>query len=693
MNKAKNNIHVLIFSNEQEERTRYKKIVTSINALKNTMPHTSTLSYSECKQGWEQSFGECLEAADITLLLVSFDFVGSPHYQNEIEITLRKHSQGKTRVIPILLSPAAWEESRLSELKPLPSDRVPISKWPTADEAISDISYNLRRIIQQILKDRGYVEEPEEDVPPSDNIPISSTAFNWTEKIDPFSYLTFSNKDQEEGISRLSRLRMIMRICYEHKKFSIGDSLSEQEIYEIVREKFRQRSDNEYDFQDCQTDLKYLASHFNLVRLDDMKSMASSIAAFDALLHQKFYQITSDGFEIEHLIESRMQSHSGRLSKSDLSDVKQKLLEINEYTTRNELSQDDIDAIGDKWNSIFKTWERILMESGDYLSGLERNAQYGQYDLQKFMEYKNTVANYVQSFANALQDISHEINELFAGWQEKQELLIEVITKNKYRNHPDLEKRPSLEETIEQIRAQMMRLQAWFKKDADVFCERATSEIHRVVNRATSLALYQRSRVNNVSVLRDLASQLMQETSFEHAQQLFNAAFAHILPMHISENLAGYAQIYEQPETTLSVWDEPAPARVFLVPAKQKNGSTGIRKPDDPLYENRQETFALQEQEMQKAADHQERLSRLFAQYILHLDTFVSIDPLDRTILEEIIDRCLNNPASQYQDPDGNIVVLLNPCEQRYMHLCSPDGVLFLPCYQLKRQNLQKNDD
>lgn len=691
MEQSTNNIHIVIFANAEEEKYHYyRKIIKSIVAMKNTVPHLSNITYKECKQGWGKNLEGYISAADIVLLLVSLAFVGSESYQDEVEIVLQKHRLGKVTVIPILLSPIPSEQSFfLDDLQPLPDDRRPITTWAHVDKAVVNVSQGLRNIIDQILKSRGYTEEQETDAIEQDKTPASSTAFNWTDHIPPSNYLNFSGKDQEEGPSRQARLRMIMRIFYEHQK-AYYDLLSEQQVCEAVQ----QRSNSEYSLHDCQKDLKYLIDHFNLVRMDDIGSMAHSISAFESLLHKKFYRATSDGLEIEKLIEQRMQSNRGRLSKNDLRKIKEALLEIDEYLTKTELKPDDLNDVADQWDSIFERWESIITRSSDYFSELERSSQHGQYDFDKYMEYKNIVTNYVQSFADTLLDISHEIGELFSNWLPKKDLLIHSIARGKYRRHPDPEKGPSLEETVEQIRYQITSLETWFKEMAHVFYQRAASEIHRVVNRATSLALYQRSRVNNVTVLRKLASQFMDITNFESAQQLFDAAFAHVLPLHLSESLAGHAQMYERAEGTLSVWDEPAPAQLFLAPAKQKNTSAGVRsKSDDPMYEDIQKSYTLQKEQIQKEADRQQRFDCLFAQHILNLGSRVSIDPGDRDILEEIIDACLNHPAKRYQDQTGNIILLLNPYEQMYVHLCSHDGVLFLPCYQLKRQNSPEDGD
>jgi hypothetical protein len=691
---SEKDIRILFFYNHKDKNL-CEKLIEYIHSVKHNLQASITLLYDQQIQaGLDQKkeLDRYFEGADIILLLISPSYFSSPLYDEETRRALRKLEEKKARVIPIILHPVVWRNSLIGHLHALPSTDKPISdsSWKQ-NEALYDVSLGIRAVILQILQERGVEPSDENDDAESNDLPASSTVFNWTESIPPLFYLTLSGNDQGEGVSRLLRLRKIMRVFYERREVFGEESLDEQAIYDAVRQKF----DDEYDLQDCQDDLKYLASRANLARLDDMNSVAYSISSFKDLIHKKFYQATSDGIAIETFIEGRMQSSKGRLSKSELRNVGKLLGEIDGYMAKDKLCQDDFEEIADHWESAFKRWEEMKANAGDYFSTLDRNAQYGQYDFEemfeKYMEHKEYVVQYVQGFADMLLDLSHEINELFSRWSQKKELLIGSIAEGMYRRSSDIEK-PPREVFNTQVREQVTRLEIWFKERSQVFYNRAVAEIHRIVNRATSLVLHQRSRarVNNVTILSTLALQLMQETKFEAAQQVFDAAFAHTFPLHLSEQLAGHIQIYKRLDDMSSVWDEPAPARLSFLPAKQRNASPGGRKLDDPMLDDSQNAYKLQTEELKRQADKQRRFESLFAQRVLNLRSFASspIDRQDRAILEDIIDGCLNHSTYQNENEEGNSVLLLNPDEREYMHLCSSDGSLFLPCYRLELQNL-----
>jgi hypothetical protein len=50
-------------------------------------------------------------------------------------------------VVPVLLRPNDWESTSLKNLKPLPEDRVPVTRWTDPDDAWANVTAGLRRLI------------------------------------------------------------------------------------------------------------------------------------------------------------------------------------------------------------------------------------------------------------------------------------------------------------------------------------------------------------------------------------------------------------------------------------------------------------------------------------------------------------------------------------------------------------------
>jgi hypothetical protein len=81
-----------------------------------------------------------LEGADIVLLLVSSDFLGSDYcYAREMQRALERHRQGTCVVVPVILRPCDWHDAPFAGLMALPTDGKPVTQWANIDEAFLSI--------------------------------------------------------------------------------------------------------------------------------------------------------------------------------------------------------------------------------------------------------------------------------------------------------------------------------------------------------------------------------------------------------------------------------------------------------------------------------------------------------------------------------------------------------------------------
>jgi TIR domain len=101
-------------------------------------------------QEWDQEIDRNLESAEIILLLVSPDFLGSDYaYGREMLRALERHQSRSAIVIPIILRPSDWQHGPLAPLQALPSDGRPVARWSDRDQAWLDVAQGLRRLIQR----------------------------------------------------------------------------------------------------------------------------------------------------------------------------------------------------------------------------------------------------------------------------------------------------------------------------------------------------------------------------------------------------------------------------------------------------------------------------------------------------------------------------------------------------------------
>src|SRR5687768_12214147 len=95
-----------------------------------------------------------LEKADIVLLLVSAHFLAS-NYCFEIEMSraLEKHSEGATRVIPVILHPCDWQSAPFGHLRATPPNGKPVSMFANRDEGLALVAKDIRDAIKSLNKD------------------------------------------------------------------------------------------------------------------------------------------------------------------------------------------------------------------------------------------------------------------------------------------------------------------------------------------------------------------------------------------------------------------------------------------------------------------------------------------------------------------------------------------------------------
>lgn len=126
--------------------------------------HLSSLRRSAAIASWhdrricpgddlDREVDQHLSSAEVVLLLISPDFINSDYcYRREMRAALKRHADGLTRVIPIILRPVDWLATPIGKLLALPRDGKPVTIWHRRDEAFLDIARGVRRAVEELGK-------------------------------------------------------------------------------------------------------------------------------------------------------------------------------------------------------------------------------------------------------------------------------------------------------------------------------------------------------------------------------------------------------------------------------------------------------------------------------------------------------------------------------------------------------------
>ena len=131
-----------------------KEIKRQLDRHLRPLSELNTVHWADCEilpgQEWASEIKKNLNTADIILLLISSDFMNSAYCCEEMDAALARHDRGEALVVPIILRPVDWQEAPFSKLQVLPTDGVPITRWPNTDEAYVDVRRGIRKAIDGV---------------------------------------------------------------------------------------------------------------------------------------------------------------------------------------------------------------------------------------------------------------------------------------------------------------------------------------------------------------------------------------------------------------------------------------------------------------------------------------------------------------------------------------------------------------
>ncbi|MEO1095713.1 MAG: toll/interleukin-1 receptor domain-containing protein [Cyanobacteria bacterium J06638_28] len=100
---------------------------------------------------WNQEILQALDSADIILLLITARFIGSDFcFSKEMTRALMHHEQRTARVIPIILSPCAWQQMPFAKLQVLPTDGKPVTEWSSHDAGYDNVIQGIARVVDKM---------------------------------------------------------------------------------------------------------------------------------------------------------------------------------------------------------------------------------------------------------------------------------------------------------------------------------------------------------------------------------------------------------------------------------------------------------------------------------------------------------------------------------------------------------------
>lgn len=100
---------------------------------------------------WESEINKHLESAHLILFMVSADFLASEYcFGIEVEKAFDRLKKGEIAILPVLLKPCLWRESRFSELPIIPRNANPITSWTSVEEAFNNVAEEIQKLVSTL---------------------------------------------------------------------------------------------------------------------------------------------------------------------------------------------------------------------------------------------------------------------------------------------------------------------------------------------------------------------------------------------------------------------------------------------------------------------------------------------------------------------------------------------------------------
>lgn len=111
-------------------------------------------------EDWEKTTEKELAGSDIVLALVSAHFFNSASVQEEMHSALQHLDAGRTRVVPVIVSPCSWDvDPALRRLQALPlagAEGVrPVAEWNNTDSAWANVVERVNHLARELTRKNG----------------------------------------------------------------------------------------------------------------------------------------------------------------------------------------------------------------------------------------------------------------------------------------------------------------------------------------------------------------------------------------------------------------------------------------------------------------------------------------------------------------------------------------------------------
>ncbi len=465
------------------------------------------------------------------------------------------------------------------------------------------------------------------------------------------------------------RYRTILRYFYlQYQKMKYW--MYKEEVYEELK---KSEYFIDYTMDQCKQDLDVLVEWKNLTPIQDT-AKASTVEEFK---NKQFrYQLSEYSVEIERMTIrlENLKVESASLEPSLLERLRIELKKFKDMTT------EDINVVGDWWNTLNENFRRLNQNYQDYIRDLHSIKAEEMMKTREFLIFKDLFIDYLRDFIKALQQNSYAIESILRDLDlQKEEIVLnKVLEYNK--SIPRVDTEVSFEDIKENIDGRWLNLKNWFLGDGENESEVSklfdiTNEIIRKITRfAFQIVETRNSAANRKEEYKKLCEMFLNCRDIDEAHRLSSLSFGIFNTKHIKGNV-----IRSSESINKGVYEE----KPYIVTIKPRVRSYREKRDRSFIPDNNEKKELMLNQIIKEREYERNIIDNYIVNGEIDFAKLPKIESHTRVTLLRWLTKGISSSNWTSKTEDGRIYKIVLSKENDECILDCEDGKLQMPAYKI----------
>lgn len=429
----------------------------------------------------------------------------------------------------------------------------------------------------------------------------------------------------------------------------------------------------EYTMDQCKQDLDVLVEWNNLIPVQD----TAKVSTVEEFKNKQFrYQLSEYSVEIERMT-IRLENLKVESASLEPSLLERLRIELNRFKS---MVDEDMNIVGNWWNSINEDFKRLNQNYQDYIRDLYSIKAEEMMRTKEFLVFKDIFIDYLRDFVKGLQQNSYAIEAIIREItiEDEEKIINKILEYNISIPRIDIE--ISEEDIRENIKGRWINLKNWFTGDGERESEVSklfdiTNEIIRKITRfAFQIVETRNSAANRKEEYKKICEMFLCLDDIEEAHKLSSLVFGIFNTRHIKADI-----IRKTESINMGIYEEEP----YEITIKPRIRTYREKSEKSPIPDNKER----KEEALKRIIEERENEVNIMENYIIDGEIdFAKLPKIEshiRTTLLRWLTKAIGSLDNTSKTEDGRIFKVIFPKNDEICILNCEDGELQMPAYKI----------